>query len=187
MKNLLTSLVLGIMAFLLFNTTLVAAHRLDYQSGHKANHNYVANPDRAFTDLFPWMESQASAMMMPCPPDVTLNLSQGKCDTIYNFVIGPLPVLSNIPDITASVNTDPNTIAGTRYCSFGETRYRRTFTHSGPTDLNLHTIRLGIYESTNSPDVTVNIYIGGNLISTTTNTITASYSYPNTGFFNFGL
>lgn len=136
-------------------------------------HCYISNPERSLDVLCPWLSPgrHDAAMAVTCPPSQTINLGPGQCGVIVpSFGFGLTPV--TVTDLTNNQNQNTVTVNSTIYCSSGQTRYRRTFTHSGPTDMRIKQVQLGVYRAVNNPLVTFNFYsTGGQLYGTYTATI----------------
>ena len=185
MKNLFTICTLFLAVLLLPDSGIQAKERSFENTYNVHSKCYVTHPDREVGDLFRWESSLVStAAMMPCPAPITVNLGPGECGRIVNYDF-LLPVINNVPDITIFQSVNPGVVTNTVFCQFGQTRYSRILTHSGPTDLNINAINLGVYESLNNPFVTINIYsASGNLLSSSTNIVTSPISQ---GFFLFPI
>ncbi len=157
MKNIFTICTLLFAVALMPDSRLFA---LQQSAGHTLNQTnkcYVMHPDRTFGDLFPWeADLLSAAVMMPCPSTIDVDLGPGECGSLVNFNFG-FPDIS-VSNLSYNLNADPNTVNSTIYCGTGQTSYTRLFNHAGPTDLQITSIRLGVYQSLNSPSVTVNFY-----------------------------
>ncbi|MBC7885992.1 MAG: proprotein convertase P-domain-containing protein, partial [Saprospiraceae bacterium] len=143
---------------------------------------FVYNKRVSIKSLVPWL-FQSAGILAACPQNIVVNLGPGECSSVVNFDFALTPLVPTPPDITTSQNVVSGSVNSTIYCATGQTRYSRTFTHSGPTSLNIHTINIGVYLSSNSPAVTVNIYDAGNvLLTSTTNIIPdinlGTYDFP---------
>lgn len=160
MKNFFTILALFFAVAMLPSNNLLAVHVSAKSSLTNSDRNYVLNPDKAFNKFFPWATS--AAMLMPCPVTQDIQLGFGECGVVvptFGFAFPDVSV-SNIPFVS-SVN--PALINSTVYCSSGQTRYSRPYFHSGPTDLRVSSVNVGVYQSSNSPLVTFNFYTNGGL------------------------
>ncbi|MBP6568937.1 MAG: hypothetical protein KA270_17310, partial [Saprospiraceae bacterium] len=185
MKNLFTICTLFLAVLLLPDSRIQAKERSFENTYNVHSKCYVTHPDREVGDLFRWESSLVStAVMMPCPAPITVNLGPGECGFVvdYNFNLDNI----SVPDDTIFQSVTPGVVTNTVFCQFGQTRYSRILTNYAPTDLNINAIYLGVYESINNPNVTINIYsASGQLLSSTTHPITTQFSFPTTGFFHF--
>jgi subtilisin-like proprotein convertase family protein len=155
MKNFFTFLALFFAVTITSSFTLMASVGTYKVQTIKSDRNYVLNPEKAFSKFFPW--TTASAVMMPCPVTQDISLDFGECGVIvptFGFAFPDISV-NSVPFVS-SVN--PTLINSTVYCSSGQTRYRRSYFHSGPTDLRVSSVNVGVYQSVNSPQVTFNFY-----------------------------
>ncbi|MCZ2101129.1 MAG: T9SS type A sorting domain-containing protein [Chitinophagales bacterium] len=114
-----------------------------------------------FQQLVPWAGVYYAP---PCPDPLVFDLDPGACGVVVNnfgfsfpsFVTTPLSTVSTI---------NSTVVNSTKYCSSGQTVYRRTFQHTGPTDMRIASITVGVYESVNNPLVKFNFYtLSGDLI-----------------------
>ena len=116
-------------------------------------------------NFFPW--AGFAPDMITCPNSMVFNLASGECGITvptFGFVL-PNITVSNI----SQVQTISTIINSSRYCSSGQTSYRRTFTNAAPTDARVSAINLGVYEAYNNPSVKFNFYTtGGSLLGTFT-------------------
>jgi len=112
-----------------------------------------------------------STLAMPCPGNMTINLASGECGrTIDQFGFG-FPDI-DVQNLSIFPNNNTDEVGATLYCPSGQTVYRRTFFHSGPTDMKLVSLYLGVYEAYNNPLVTFNFYSsGGQKIGTYTTNV----------------
>ena len=145
-------------AALLFSVGLIAGNLETEGRSVFGSPSYAVNPDRSLDKLCPWLSAaKAEAMMVTCPSSQTINLGPGQCGVVIpSFGFGLPPV--TVTDLTNNQNLNTVTVNSTIYCSSGQTRYRRTFTHSGPTDMRIKQVHLGVYRSVNNPLVTFNYY-----------------------------
>ncbi|MBP9198093.1 MAG: proprotein convertase P-domain-containing protein, partial [Saprospiraceae bacterium] len=182
MKNLFTICTLFFAVFLLPDSRIQAKERSFENTYNVHSKCYVTHPDREIGDLFRWESSLiSSAVMMPCPAPITINLGPGECGRIVNYDF-LLPDIT-VSDITISQSVNPGLVTNTTFCQFGQTRYSRVLTNTAPTDLNINAINLGVYESLNNPFVTINIYsAAGDLLSSSTNIVASPIVQ---GFFLF--
>lgn len=132
-----------------------------------SEHNTVQsqNGESKEFNFFPW--SGFAPDMVTCPGPLVFNLASGECGVTvptFGFVL-PNITVSNI----GQSQTISSIINSTKYCSSGQTSYRRTFINSSPTDARVTAINLGVYEAFNSPSVKFNFYTtGGSLLGTYT-------------------
>lgn len=182
MKNLFTICTLFFAVLLLPDSRIQAKERSLENTYNVHSKCYVTHPDREIGDLFRWESSLiSSAVMMPCPAPITINLGSGECGSIVNYDF-LLPDIT-VSDITISQSVNPGLVTNTTFCQFGQTRYSRILTNTAPTDLNINAINLGVYESLNNPFVTINIYsAAGDLLSSSTNIVASPIVQ---GFFLF--
>ncbi len=115
----------------------------------------------SFKKLVPWAGVH---FMPPCPDPLVFNLAPGECGVViddFGYTFPPFvttPLSTNTTIVSTVINS-------TRYCSSGQTLYRRAFQHLGPTDMRVASITTGIYESANNPLVSYNFYtLGGDLL-----------------------
>ncbi len=122
---------------------------------HQYDDCYILSKRVSLQSLMPW-EGFSAAVMMPCPFVPNIQLGFGECGQVveYDFTFPDI----SVSNISFSQNNNQIAIDGTIYCVSGQTKYRRTFAHSGPTDLTISNINLGVYQSSNSPSVTINFY-----------------------------
>jgi hypothetical protein len=106
---------------------------------------------------FPWEMASASMMMADCPGDIAVEADPGECsrEITYDFNL----VSSNPPpQELVTQNNDPDLVNATIFCPIGQTRFRRTFTNVYQTPFVLNDLEIGVYQSSNSPSVTINVY-----------------------------
>jgi subtilisin-like proprotein convertase family protein len=185
MKNLFTICTLFFAVFLLPDSRIQAKERSFENMYNVHSKCYVTHPDREIGDLFRWESSLiSSAVMMPCPAPITINLGPGECGHIVNYDFAGLPPIQVQTIFIPQLN--PGAVSSTVFCEFGQTRYSKTLTNHASTDLIVTSIDLGVYESFNNPLVTINIYsAAGLLLSSTTKPISTQFSPPISGIFPF--
>ncbi|HMU03895.1 MAG TPA: hypothetical protein PJ990_09735, partial [Saprospiraceae bacterium] len=158
MKNYFTIFTFFLMVAIMPNQMVIGGASLS--SGHMSwlhqyDDCYVLSKRVSLQSLMPW-EGFSSAFMMPCPLETNVQLGFGECGQEVDFQF-------TFPDITVSnilfnQNNNQGAIDGTVFCDSGQTKYRRTFNHTGPTDLSITSVNLGVFESVNDPLVTINFY-----------------------------
>lgn len=157
MKNFFTFLALFLTVALLSGDVLSAEGTLTSHSD--------ANTDQCQSEAvnwFPWSGFAPDMVTCPVGPFV-YNLASGECGIeVPTFGFG-LPALS-VSDIPYNQNANTVTINSTKYCTSGQTNYRRAFTNAAPTDIRVKTINLGVYEAFNSPTVKFNFYSSANVL-----------------------
>jgi subtilisin-like proprotein convertase family protein len=163
MKNYFTIFTFFLMVVVFPNQQVIGS--TDHKGGHLSwVHQYddcfVLSKRVALSSLMSWQV--ASSAMMPCPMVPNVQLGFGECGREVDFQF-------TFPDITVSnllfsQNNNQGAIDGTIFCDSGQTIYRRTFNHSGPTDLSITSVNLGVFESVNDPLVTINFYNGAGTI-----------------------
>lgn len=124
---------------------------------------------------FSWLHTANQAMMASCPGDIAVTANPGDCDHVitYDFDL----VSENPPSQTqVTQNNNPDLVNATIFCPFGQTRYRRTFQNTGFTDFILHSLSVGVYQSSNSPSVTVNVFSSANTLLYTISSIIPNLS-----------
>lgn len=110
---------------------------------------------------FPWTNTLESAFMAACPADISVTADPGECSRVINYDFDLVP--DNPPSQEqVTQNTNPNLVNATIYCPNGQTRYRRTFQNSGPTNFTLESLVVGVYQSSNSPSIIINVYSQAN-------------------------
>jgi subtilisin-like proprotein convertase family protein len=147
--------------------------------------NYVVkNAYRDIYTLVPFLKNEqvTTALMAACPGSIVVSAGPGACGSVVNFDFALTPLVPVPPDITIEQTSVTNVVNSTIYCSTGQTRYRRTFQHGGPTDLNVNYIRLGVFQANNDPVITINFYVGGNLIGSSTGSVPGTL---NNTFYDF--
>lgn len=164
MKNYFTIFTFFLMVAIMPNQMVIGGTSLS--SGHLSwlhqyDDCYVLNKRVSLQSLMPW-EGFSSAFMMPCPLETNVQLGFGECGQEVDFQF-------TFPDITVSnilfnQNNNQGVIVGTVFCDSGQTKYRRTFNHTGPTDLSITSVNLGVFESVNDPLVTINFYDATGLV-----------------------
>ena len=91
--------------------------------------------------------------------NISVTTEDGECGVVVNY---DLDLTSTNPPPQIEVvqnNVSPSeTVNATIFCPNGQTRFRRFFVNSGPTDFVLDAIRVGVYQSLNNPSVTTNVY-----------------------------
>ena len=117
-------------------------------------HAKTAKHVLSFKKLVPWA---GVYFMPPCPDPLVFNLDPGECGVIIDDFGYTFPPFVTTP-LSTNTTINSTVINSTRYCSSGQTVYRRTFQHSGPTDMRVASITTGIYESANNPLVSYNFY-----------------------------
>lgn len=110
-------------------------------------------------NYMPWLKAESSALMVACPGNISVTTEDGECGVVVNY---DLDLTSTNPPPQIEVvqnNVSPSeTVNATIFCPNGQTRFRRFFVNSGPTDFVLDAIRVGVYQSLNNPSVTTNVY-----------------------------
>ncbi len=135
---------------LLFAAFFVKAEIKYLSDVHKDN--YVINKEHMSYKLFQWQYQQADLYMMPCPESQVINLGPGECGRVIPSFGFAFPALVPTPQpITINQNANTVTVNSTSYCAFGQTKYSKTMSYSGNTDLLVTSINLGVYESFNNP------------------------------------
>ncbi|MBK9735653.1 MAG: T9SS type A sorting domain-containing protein [Saprospiraceae bacterium] len=174
MKNLFTIWSMFFALVFLPEIQIQAMNRSVENTVRSSNESYVIHPDRKSGDLFPWINSGKSmvSLMMPCPgANLDYYLNPGECGILvptFGFAYPDIPV----SNLSYSLNADPDNIVGTTYCNVGQTKYSRSFNHMEPTDLDIISARIGVYQSLNNPLITLNFYTtGADLLGTYTTTI----------------
>lgn len=104
--------------------------------------------------LFPWAGLYAAA---PCPDPLVFNLKPGECGVVVNNFGFSFPPFVTTP-LSTNTTINSTTVNSTQFCSSGQTVYRRTFQHAGPTDMRVASISTGVYTSVNNPLVSFNFY-----------------------------
>jgi subtilisin-like proprotein convertase family protein len=99
--------------------------------------------------------SNAPAMMPICPDDIEADLAAGECGALVDFDFGDLSVTPDVSRLLVPVN-DTTMINGSTFCAQGPTSYRRTFRNLDSTNLVITRAKIGVFESANSPVVTIN-------------------------------
>jgi subtilisin-like proprotein convertase family protein len=114
-------------------------------------------------DLFPW-GTEFHSLLMPCPGSVQVNLGSGECGRVVDQFGFSFPNI-DVQNVSVIPNDDPDACLATVYCPSGQTTYRRTFHHAGPTDMRVASVYVGVFEAYNNPLVTFNFYtLGGDVI-----------------------
>ncbi len=123
----------------------------------KASNDVMADQFKTFKKFFPW---EGFYFAPPCPDPIVINLKSGECGAVIKDFGFSFPSFVTTP---LSTNTTINStiVNSTKYCSSGQTVYRRSFQHTGPTDLRIASISIGVYEAINSPLVRFNFYDQG--------------------------
>ncbi len=190
MKNYLTSLAAILVMVLSFvEVNGYSATKQDRSAGFSSFASlyadcYVYKHRFSVADLMPWISIQRTAIAA-CPTNQVLQAGPGQCSVVANFDFALTPLVIPPADVTASQNNVKDTINSTIYCATGQSKYRRTFAYAGMTDLNLHTIRLGVYQALNGPTVTINVYNATS--STLLSTTSAVIPNMNQANYNFAL
>lgn len=124
---------------------------------------------------FPWINTTNHALMAACPGDIAVTADPGECARVITYDFDLVP--ENPPSQTeVTQNNNPDLVNATIYCPFGQTRYRRTFQNTGPTDFILNSLSIGVYQSSNSPSVTVNVFSSADELLYTTSAIVPNLS-----------
>ncbi|MBK9149789.1 MAG: T9SS type A sorting domain-containing protein [Saprospiraceae bacterium] len=184
MKNFFTRMT----TFTVLAALLLHVQSMSGASNHGKRFYVLKNPDVSFLDFVPWLSKDvaASGPLASCPGNIVQTATAGACGRVVNFDFGLTPLVPAPAPVTINQVSNPNVVNGTIYCSTGQTRYRRTFMNASPTDLNITSIPMGVYQASNNPVVTVNIYVGGNLVGSNAVTVTGTlsntiYNFPITG------
>ena len=193
MKNFFTRMS-TLMTLLAMTLTIgqISARKTEFYSGnagHSMDHNsrifVTKHPESSRYVLIPWLEkSSAAGILASCPSDITVSATAGACGRIVNFDFSLTPLNPTPNPLTFNQVSSPNLVNGSIYCSTGQTRYRRTFLNSAPTDLNLSSVDMGVYQNVNSPVITVNVYINNVLIGSNSVVVTG---IPANTIYNFPL
>ncbi|MFZ1705141.1 MAG: T9SS type A sorting domain-containing protein [Saprospiraceae bacterium] len=108
-------------------------------------------------DYIPWLNTTSQVVMAMCPGDIFVTADPGECSRLIQYDFDLVPQ-NPAPQMEVSQNMDPNLVNATIYCPNGQTRYRRTFNNGDATDLVLNALKIGVYQSSNSPSITVNVF-----------------------------
>lgn len=158
MKNFFTFLALFFAVALMPSNSLLAKSIAAKTKVGISDQIYVLNPDKAFNKFFPWQTSAEAMMMPPCPSNLDFDLGFGECGVVVPSFDFTFPDDISVSNIGFTSNLNPTLINSTVYCSSGQTKYSRPYYHSGPTDLRISTVNVGVYRSFNNPQVTFNFY-----------------------------
>ncbi|KXK38454.1 MAG: Hyalin repeat-containing protein [Bacteroidetes bacterium OLB9] len=157
MKNFLTIFATILTLSFLSVNQLYSASYISHTSFFNQQKTYVVNPDLNLEMLFPWFSTNAA--MAPCPTGpLVFNLQSGECGAVvddFGFAFPPFPTT---PQSGASSLINNTIINSSVYCASGQTVYRRLFSYAGPTDLEITSVQLGVYQSVNNPVVAINFY-----------------------------
>jgi len=94
------------------------------------------------------------------PGNQTISLGGGDCSSIYNYLVESSDVCDDQP-ITLTQNTEPNVVSTSVACPGGATEYYRVFDLASLGlfgSMDITDIEIGVFQTFNSPSVTVAIY-----------------------------
>ncbi len=157
----------NIFMLLFLVTTLVVSEGFSVvsnisQTSSEGNILIVEKRKLSYNQIYPWAGISVAA---PCPVGpLVFNLKPGECGVaVNNFGFSFTPFVTTPISTNTTINS--TTVNSTKYCSSGQTVYRRTFLHAGPTDMRVASITVGVYEAVNNPLVRFNFYkLNGDLI-----------------------
>ena len=115
-----------------------------------------------FNEVMSWFLSPENSLAIICPSNQVINLKSGECGTVVNF--GWTTTDINAQSVKYFQNNDTSLVNSTYYCPSGQTKYSRIFDNGSPTDVTVKYVKIGVYESSNSPLVTLNFYDEANVL-----------------------